>query len=134
VELTLQIQPPTDGSGITPELNDAVKNILKQRISGLGIKGAAIQTINQEQLLIQLPDEKDAQQAEPVLGGIGELDFRQQKPGTETQLPIELQIRAGLLRKQDELRETGDEKALAENQKALERSESIKTVVNNIRC
>ncbi|AFZ18992.1 preprotein translocase subunit SecD [Allocoleopsis franciscana] len=123
MELTLQIQPPTGARGITPELNDAVKNILKQRISGLGIKGAAIQTINQEQLLIQLPDEKDAQQAERVLGSIGELDFRQQKSGTETQLPIELQVRERLLQKQDELRKTGDAKALAENQKALDRSQ-----------
>ncbi|HEY9613288.1 preprotein translocase subunit SecD [Allocoleopsis sp.] len=123
MELTLQIQPPTKASGITPELSDAVKNILKQRISGLGIRGAAIQTINQEQLLIQLPDEKDAQQAERVLGGIGELDFRQQKSGTETQLPIELQVREGLLQKQNELRKTGDAKALAENQQALDRSQ-----------
>lgn len=123
MELTLQIQPPTGVRGITPELNDAVKNILKQRISGLGIKGAAIQTINQEQLLIQLPDEKDAQQAERVLGSIGELDFRQQKLGTEIQLAAELQVREGLLQKQDELRKTGDAKALAENQKALDRSQ-----------
>lgn len=123
MELTLQIQPPTGAGGITPELNDAVKNILKQRISGLGIKGAAIQTINQGQLLIQLPDEKDAQQAERVLGSIGELDFRQQKSGTEIQLAAELQVREGLLQKQDELRKTGDAKALAENQKALDRSQ-----------
>lgn len=128
MELTLQIQPPTNASGITPELKDAVKNILKQRISGLGIKGAAIQTINQEQLLIQFPDEKDAQQAERVLGSIGELDFRQQKSGTEIQLAIELQVREGLLQKQDELRKTGDEKALAENQKALDRSQE--TIAN----
>jgi preprotein translocase subunit SecD len=123
VEITLQVKPPAGTSGVTTELNNAVKKVLKERITGLGVSaGSAIETISQEQLLIQLPGVNDPQQAERVLGNVGELDFRKQKPGTEAQLSIELQVRAGLVQKQAELRKTGEEKALAENQKALDRS------------
>jgi preprotein translocase subunit SecD len=82
-----------------------------------------VQTVGSDQILVQLPGVNDPQQAERVLGGTAQLDFRKQKPGTESQLLIEQQVRQEYLQKQAQLRHTGDENAIAENQKAaLERS------------
>jgi len=74
--------------------------------------------------LVQLPGVSDPEQAERVLGGTAQLDFRQQKPGSEAQLAVEYQVRQELLAKQAELQKqgAGNEAALVENQAAIKRS------------
>lgn len=122
VELTLHVKPTSETSRVTPEVNEAVRQVLKERIRGLGVRGAAIESVNSDRLLIQLPGLNDTQQAQRVLGNTGQLNFRKQKPGTEAQLPIELQVRQELVAKRSQLQQSGDEKALAENQQAIDRS------------
>jgi len=64
----------------------------------------------------------DPQQAERVLGGTAQLEFRQQKPGTEAQLFVEQQVRQELLAKQAELKKLVTRQRLKKNQEALKRS------------
>ncbi|MBD1891273.1 protein translocase subunit SecD [Coleofasciculus sp. FACHB-SPT9] len=120
-QLTLQVKP-TEGKEITREDLEAVQKVVENRINGLGVSEAIVQTVGQDQVLVQLPGVSDPEQAERVLGGTAQLDFREQKPGSETQLQIEQQLRRELKAKQEELRKTKDEAAIAKNQEALQRS------------
>jgi preprotein translocase subunit SecD len=121
-QLTIQVKPTAEIKKITTEELDAVLSVIQNRVNGLGVSEPVVQTVGSDQILVQLPGVNDPQQAERVLGGTAQLDFRKQKPGTEAQLPIEQQVRQGILLKQAQLRQTKDEKAIAENQAALERS------------
>lgn len=121
-QLTIQIKPTEEIQQITPRELEAVLSVVENRVNGLGVSEPVIQTVGSEQILVQLPGVNDPQQAERVLGGTAQLEFRKQIPGTEAQLLIEQQLRGELLQKQEELRTSGDEQAIAENQAALERS------------
>lgn len=121
-QLTIQVKTTPEIKNITPEQLEAVKSVIEGRVNGLGVSEAIVQTVGSDQILVQLPGVNDPQQAERVLGGTAQLDFRKQKPGSEAQLPIEQQIKQELLIKQTALRQAKDEKAIAENQAALKRS------------
>ena len=121
-QLTIQVKTTEEIKQITPNELEAVLSVVENRVNGLGVSEPVVQTVGSDQILVQLPGVNDPKEAERVLGGTAQLDFRQQKPGTEAQFQIEQQIRESLLQKQAELRTSGDEKAIAENQAALERS------------
>ncbi|WNZ46268.1 protein translocase subunit SecD [Leptolyngbya boryana CZ1] len=121
-QITIQVKPTAEIKNITSEQLGDVQRVIEGRINGLGVSEPLVQTAGENQILVQLPGVSDPEQAERVLGGTAQLDFRAQKPGTEQQLPIEYQIRRELLAKQKELRKSNDEKAIAENQAALKRS------------
>lgn len=123
-QLTIQVKTTPEITKITPEQLEAVKTVVEGRVNGLGVSEAIVQTVGSDQILVQLPGVNDPEQAERVLGGTAQLDFRKQKPGTESQLPIEQQVRQELLIKQTALQaaQVKDEKAIAENQAALKRS------------
>jgi preprotein translocase subunit SecD len=101
---------------------EAVRRIVENRVNGLGVSEALVQTVGEDQILVQLPGVNDPQQAERVLGGTAKLEFLEQLPGTETQLAIERQLQQELLVKQEELKTTPNEAAIKENQAALKRS------------
>jgi preprotein translocase subunit SecD len=112
---------------IAPDQLEAVKTVVDRRVNALGVSESQVQTIGSDQILVQLPGVNDPQQAERVLGGTAQLDFRKQIPGTEPQLQIEQQLRQELLFEQAALlesEENGDPEAIAENQAALERSDA----------
>lgn len=121
-QLTIQVKPTAEIKKITTEVLEGVLRVIENRVNGLGVSEPVVQTVGSDQILVQLPGVNDPQQAERVLGGTAQLDFRKQKPGTEAQLPIEQQVRAGIVLKQAQLRQTKDDLAIAENQAALERS------------
>ncbi len=121
-QLTIQVKPTAEITKITPTELDAVKSVVEGRVNGLGVSEPVVQTVGSDQILVQLPGVNDPQQAERVLGGTAQLDFRKQKPGSEAQLPIEQQVKQELLIKQTALRQGKDEKAIAENQAAIKRS------------
>lgn len=121
-QLTIQVKTTPEIKQITSKELEAVLSVVEGRVNGLGVSEPVVQTVGNDQILVQLPGVNDPKEAERVLGGTAQLDFRKQKPGTEAQLPIEQQVRQGLLQKQTELRKTGDAKAIAENQAAIERS------------
>ncbi|MCS7030292.1 MAG: protein translocase subunit SecD [Gloeomargarita sp. SKYG116] len=84
-QLTLQVKTTAEVKQITPQVLEAVQRVVENRINGLGVAEAVVQTVGNRQLLVQLPGVSDPQQAERVLGGTAQLEFRLQKPGTDTQ-------------------------------------------------
>jgi preprotein translocase subunit SecD len=121
-QLTIQVKTTQDVKEIKPQDLEAVLKVIENRINGLGVSEAVVQTVGNDQILVQLPGVSDPQQAERVLGGTAQLDFREQKPGTEAQLGIEQQVRQEVLFQQELLRKGGDAKAIAENQAKLNKS------------
>ncbi len=52
------------------------------------------------------------------------LDFREQKPGTEARLQVERQVQQNLLKQQTELKQSGNQTAIAKTEAALKRSDA----------
>jgi preprotein translocase subunit SecD len=121
-QLTIQVKTTPDFPKIEQQMLEDVQRIVENRVNGLGVSEAIVQTVGEDQILVQLPGVSDPQQAERVLGGTAQLDFREQLPGTEAQLGIERQVQQGLLVKQLELKDGGSEAEIKENQAALKRS------------
>ena len=121
-QLTIQVKTTPEIKQITTRQLQDVLSVVENRVNGLGVSESVVQTVGSDQILVQLPGVNDPQQAERVLGGTAQLEFRKQKPGSEAQLPIELQVRDNLKQEQEQLRKKGDQTALAANQEALDRS------------
>lgn len=121
-QLTIQVNPTAEVKQITEQQMEDVRRVIEGRVNGLGVSEPLVQTVGNNQVLVQLPGVNNPQQAERVLGGTAQLEFRAQKSGTEAQLPIEIQLRQEVLAKQGELRKSGDKQAIADNQAALGRS------------
>ncbi|NQE37468.1 protein translocase subunit SecD [Microcoleus asticus] len=121
-QLTIQVKTTPTIPKIDQGMLEAVRRIVENRVNGLGVSEALVQTVGEDQILVQLPGVNDPQQAERVLGGTAKLEFKEQLPGTETQLAIERQLQQELLLKQTELKTSKNEAATQENQAALKRS------------
>jgi preprotein translocase subunit SecD len=91
------VQPTKAIPTITEQEMEAVQNVVEGRVNGLGVSEAVVQQVGSNQLLVQLPGVSDPQQAERVLGGTAQLEFRAQRVGTEQQLQIENQVLQGHL-------------------------------------
>jgi preprotein translocase subunit SecD len=119
-QLTIQVKPSEEIKEITERELEAVKKVVEGRINGLGVSEPVIQTVGTDKILVQLPGVNDPEQAERVLGGTAQLEFRTQKPNTETQI-FALQVsRKELKAKQEELRKSNDKEAIAKNQEELQ--------------
>lgn len=114
-QLTLQVKTTDKVKEITPQVLEGVQKVVEGRINGLGVSEALVQTSGKDQLLVQLPGVNDPKQAEQVLGGTAQLEFRKQKLGTEGLLGEALQKRAFIDAQLAELEKatTKDEKAIA---------------------
>lgn len=121
-QLTIQVKTTETIKEITPQALEDVRRVLEGRVNGLGVSEALVQTSGKDQILVQLPGVNDPQQAERVLGGTAQLDFRRQKPGSEGSLLAERDVQKGLLEKQVELKGSPDTKAIEENRAALQRN------------
>ncbi len=121
-QLTIQVKTTPTIPKIDQGMLEAVRRIVENRVNGLGVSEALVQTVGEDQILVQLPGVNDPQQAERVLGGTAKLEFQEQLPGTEAQLGIERQLQQELLAKQAELKSSNNEAAIKENQAALKRS------------
>ncbi|MHC5728841.1 MAG: protein translocase subunit SecD, partial [Nostoc sp.] len=80
-QLTIQVKTTPEIKQITERELEAVKKVVEGRINGLGVSEPVVQTVGKDQILVQLPGVSDPQQAERVLGGTAQLEFRTQKPG-----------------------------------------------------
>ncbi|MDH6107086.1 protein translocase subunit SecD [Anabaenopsis tanganyikae CS-531] len=118
-QLTIQVQSALLMREITERDLAGVQKVVEGRVNGLGVSEPVIQTVGTDKILVQLPGVNDPQQAERVLGGTAQLEFRQQKPSTETQLFAFQASRTELRAKQEELRNRGDEAAIINNQEEL---------------
>lgn len=123
-QLTIQVKPTETVTEVSAENLNDVKRVLENRVNGLGVAEPIVQTAGADKILVQLPGVSDPQQAERVLGGTAQLEFREQVTGSS---PQELQIRLGE-REQIALQlvllqqnEDPDEEALAEAREELEK-------------
>ncbi|MEH2054099.1 protein translocase subunit SecD [Nostoc sp.] len=118
-QLTIQVKPSADVPKITERELEGVKKVVEGRINGLGVSEPVIQTVGADKILVQLPGVNDPEQAERVLGGTAQLEFRTQKANTETQLLAFQASRAELKAKQEELKKSTDKAAIVKNQEDL---------------
>ena len=106
-QLTLQVKPTEEIQNITGDDLSAVKRVIENRINGLGVSEPVIQTVGNDKVAVQLPGVTDPQQAERVLGGTAQLEFRNQKPETEAEFTAQFQIKQQLDAQLLILRESG---------------------------
>ncbi|MEY4297202.1 MAG: protein translocase subunit SecD [Cyanobacteriota bacterium] len=85
-QLTLQVMPAGSIKSVGKEQLEAVKDVLDRRINGLGVAESTLQTVGDDQLVLQLPGEQDPSRAAKVLGTTALLEFRAQRPGTEQEM------------------------------------------------
>ena len=85
-QLTLQVMPAGSIKQVKSEQLEAVKDVLDRRINGLGVAESTLQSVGDDQLVLQLPGEQDPSRAAKVLGTTALLEFRAQKPGTEQEM------------------------------------------------
>lgn len=119
-QLTIQVKPTAEIPRITERELEGVKKVVEGRINGLGVSEPVIQTVGTDKILVQLPGVNDPEQAERVLGGTAQLEFRTQKPGTETQIFALKVSQSELKAKQQELKKSNDFEAIAKNQASLQ--------------
>ncbi len=67
-QLTIQVKPNEEIKRITERELEAVQTVVENRVNGLGVSEPVIQTVGQDQILVQLPGVNDPEQAERVLG------------------------------------------------------------------
>ncbi|MGL6284577.1 MAG: protein translocase subunit SecD, partial [Microcoleaceae cyanobacterium] len=119
-QITMQLKTSADVPVIDEKVSEAVLRIVENRVNALGVSEAIVQTLGKEQIIVQLPGVSDPEQAERVLGGTAQLDFREQLPGTEAQLPIELTIQRQKIVEQERLKNSGDRPAIEKNLSELQ--------------
>jgi preprotein translocase subunit SecD len=85
-QLTLQVLPAGAIKKVEKEQLEAVKDVLERRINGLGVAESTLQTVGDDQLVLQLPGEQDPSRAAKVLGTTALLEFRAQRAGTEREM------------------------------------------------
>lgn len=118
-QLTMQVSPTEEITNIGERELAAVQRVIENRVNGLGVSEAVVQSVGQDQLSIQLPGVSDPEQAERVLGGTAQLEFRPQKPDTENELTALRRIAQQQLIEQLTLVESDDTAAIEANQAAL---------------
>lgn len=117
-QLTIQLMPSADIPEITVKETEAVLSVVRNRVDALGVAEPLVQTIGTDQILVQLPGVSDPAQAERVLGGTAQLDFREEirNPEATAQLEVRQQELQQLLLE----KVVTDAKAPEEEKQALE--------------
>ncbi|MCL2924201.1 MAG: protein translocase subunit SecD [Trichodesmium sp. MAG_R04] len=121
-QLTIQLQTSEEIPTIDERVMEGVLKIVENRVNALGVSESVVQSLGQDQILVQLPGVNDPEQAERVLGGTAQLDFREQLQGTEQQLEIEYQVQRQLLVEQELLKNSEDQEAIEKNLKSIEKT------------
>ncbi|QSJ20782.1 protein translocase subunit SecD [Nostoc sp. UHCC 0702] len=122
-QLTIRVQTTPEIKQITERELEAVQKVVEGRINGLGVSEPVIEKVpNSDKILVQLPGVNNSEQAQRVLGGTAQLEFRTQKAGTETQLFAFQASRFELKAKQEELRKSQDTAAIQKNLEELQKN------------
>lgn len=89
-QLTVQVKPSEDIPEITFREMEAVLSVVRNRVDALGVSEPVVQTVGTDQILVQLPGVSDPAQAERVLGGTAQLDFRQETRNSEVSVQLDV--------------------------------------------
>lgn len=122
-QLTMQVNTTEQIPSVGERELAAVQRVIENRVNGLGVSEAVVQSVGQDQLSIQLPGVSDPEKAERVLGGTAQLEFRNQKAGTEGEFSALQTIAQQHLIEQQVLLGSGDTEAIAANQTAIEETQ-----------
>ena len=95
-QLTMEVQPTKEVTQIKSEDLAAVKTVIENRVNALGVSEPLVQTVGQDKILVQLPGVTNPEQAERILGGTAQLEFREQRQGTEGEFQAEYSIKRQL--------------------------------------
>ncbi|KZR88423.1 protein translocase subunit SecD [Synechococcus sp. MIT S9508] len=95
-QLTLEVQPAGEITTIGAEQMEAVKAVLDRRVNGLGVAESTLQTVGDDQLVLQLPGVTDPTRAADVLGSTALLEFKAQKEDTQEEVQSLRQLRGQL--------------------------------------
>ena len=86
-QITLQVKPSDTIKDISsPEGQKAVgdvERVIADRVNRLGVSEPLVQRVGNDKILVQLAGIKDPYEAESLLGRAAQLEFREQKAGTE---------------------------------------------------
>ena len=125
-QLLLEVQPAGSITNITKTELESVKSVLDRRVNSLGVAESTLQTVGDDQLVLQLPGETDPSKAAAKLGKTALLEFRAQKPGISEEMRglqrLRSQVKSILAAKEargDADDTSIDPEAFAEAQKAL---------------
>ncbi|MDY6938157.1 MAG: protein translocase subunit SecD [Cyanobacteriota bacterium] len=123
-QLTIQVEDINEVEDVNPEdVISGVLSVIRNRVDALGVSEPLVQTLSDDKILVQLPGVSDPEQAERVLGGTAQLEFREQQAGSEGQFRAELLARQELQFEFDTLKAEGaDEETLAQKQESLQES------------
>ncbi len=116
-QLTLRVKPAGSITRIQSEQLEAVKVVLDRRVNGLGVAESTLQTIGEDQLILQLPGEQDPSRAAKVLGETALLEFRAQRPGTEEEMRNLQRLRSQVKSILEFKKKQGDQGASIEDQR-----------------
>jgi preprotein translocase subunit SecD len=122
-QLTLQLKTTDKIKQIEPRVLEAVQKVVENRINGLGVAESVVQTAGEDKLLVQLPGVNDPKEAERVLQGTAQLDFRSQREGSETQLVLEQQLLAEAAINEITVKASNDPKLIEEAKAKLKRQQ-----------
>lgn len=129
-QLTLQVLPSGAIKSVKAEQLEAVKDVLDRRINGLGVAESTLQTVGDDQLVLQLPGEQDPSRAAKVLGTTALLEFRVQRPGTEQEmtglLKLKRQVQAVLQQSRAKTAAGSDRQDTAATLKASDLADALK--------
>ncbi|MEM1368263.1 MAG: protein translocase subunit SecD [Cyanobacteria bacterium P01_H01_bin.15] len=107
-QLTIAVNPVDETQSVSTQDLDAVKRVIQNRVDALGVAEPQIQTAGSNKVLVQLSGVTDPEQAERVLGGTAQLEFRIQKQGTEGIFDVEYQEQLQLRAILEQIRLSGD--------------------------
>jgi preprotein translocase subunit SecD len=121
-QLTIQLQTNDEVKNITPNMLQDVLGVVRNRVDTLGVSEPLVQTLNPDKIIVQLPGVNDPEQAERVLGGTAQLEFREEAKNGELQAQINVkQVELEqLLNQQIELEGGSDQAAISQNRAKIE--------------
>ncbi|MGZ3505134.1 MAG: protein translocase subunit SecD [Vulcanimicrobiaceae bacterium] len=76
VRLLLQLYPTADVPTITPQVQAQTREVIDNRINGLGVAEPQITNVGSNRILVELPQVKNPEQAEAVLKQVAVLDYK----------------------------------------------------------
>lgn len=74
--LLLQLSPTADVKQITPEVQAQTRQVIDQRINGLGVTEPQISNVGTDRILVELPSLKNPDQAEQLLKQVAVLEYK----------------------------------------------------------
>lgn len=89
-QLTIQLNTTEKVPEITPEKLQGVRTVISRRVNGLGVSEAVVQSVGDDRILVQLPGISDPEEAERVLGGTAQLEFKTQADNPEVEAQIQV--------------------------------------------